>query len=190
MPFPLRSPRMLIEPLSAADVEDFVGYRRDPEVARYQSWDVDYSEADARKLVAGQPDATLPGPGRWLQLAVRSTNAPILYGDVAVHRLADQPHTFEVGVTFARRHQGRGYATEALERLLAHLFDQDAHRIVASCDARNTAVASLLRRVGLRLESHQVEADFFKGGWTDLDGYAILAREYQQAHRRPGPLLA
>ena len=53
-----------------------------------------------------------------------------------------------------------------------------AYRVVAFCDARNAPVARLLRRVGMRQESSQVEADYFKGEWTTLDGYAVLAREY------------
>lgn len=71
-------------------------------------------------------------------------------------------------------------AGEAIERLLMFLFDEvRAHRVVAFCDSRNARVASLLRRVGLRHESRQLEADMFKGEWSTLDGYAILAREYQ-----------
>lgn len=60
--------------------------------------------------------------------------------------------------------------------MLQYLFSTaDAHRLIAFCDARNAPVASLLNRVGMRQESRQIEADWFKGEWTTLDGYAILA---------------
>lgn len=49
----------------------------------------------------------------------------------------------------------------------------------ATLDARNTASAAVLRHVGLRQESHQVEADWFKDEWTTLDGWALLASEYR-----------
>jgi RimJ/RimL family protein N-acetyltransferase len=183
----LRGPRVLVEPLDEADVAAFTAYRRSPDVARWQGWDVDYDEADARRLVAGQPAGDLPGPGDWLQLAIRSPDRTVLHGDVGVHRLAEQPRTFELGVTLAPEAQGRGLGTEAVRCVLAYLFDAtgsgaDAHRVVAFCDARNAPVAALLRRVGMRHESRQVEADWFKGEWTTLDGYAVLAREF-----RPGP---
>ena len=178
MTYPLIADRVSIEPLAASDVNAFTGYRQDPEVARWQSWSTDYSRQDALALVETQSDAPLPQPGEWLQLAVRPIGKSGLLGDVAVHLLADQPSTFEIGVTFDRRHQGHGLAGEAVARVLNFLFvDQQAHRVVAFCDARNTAVANLLRRLGFRHESHQVEADFFKGEWTTLDGYALLARE-------------
>jgi len=186
----LRGSRVLIEPLVEADVAAFAAYRRSPDVARWQGWDVDYDAADARRLVADQPAGDLPGPGRWLQLAVRSPDRAVLHGDVGVHRLPEQPDTFELGVTLAPEAQGRGLGTEAVRCVLAYLFagvgsgagsGAGAHRVVAFCDARNAPVAALLRRAGMRHESRQVEADWFKGEWTTLDGYAVLAREFRHA---------
>ncbi len=179
----LRGPRVLVEPLAEADVAAFAAYRRLPEVARWQGWDTSYDEADARRLVATQPSG-LPAAGEWLQLAVRSPGGDVLYGDVGVHRLADRRDTFEVGVTLAPAAQGRGLGTEAVRTVLAHLFaEAGAHRVVARCDERNAPVAALLRRVGMRHESREVDADWFKGAWTTLDGYAGLAREHGRSPR-------
>jgi RimJ/RimL family protein N-acetyltransferase len=105
----------------------------------------------------------------------------VLVGDVAIHTLADQPDTYELGVTLAPAAQGKGLAAEAVAAVIAHLFaSRAAHRVVASCDARNEAVGRLLRRVGMRRESRQVDADWFKEEWTTLDGYAILRREWSR----------
>lgn len=178
MPILLTSARLTLSPLGVPDVTAFVRYRQDPQVARYQSWGVDYSPRDARDLVAQQPPGELPAAGEWLQLGVHDRATGELLGDVALHTLPDQPDSYEIGVTLAPSSQGRGIATEALGILLDHLFDvAGAHRVVASCDTRNHPVAALLTRLGLRRESSQVDADWFKGEWTTLDGYAILARE-------------
>jgi len=174
----LTTARLTIEPLAERDVDAFTGYRRDPDVGRYQSWDVDWSRADTERLVADQGDGQVPAPGRWLQLAVRETASGRLLGDLALHRLHEQRDTFEIGVTLSRSSQGRGVASEALSALLDLLVDHEhAHRVVASRDARNDPVARLLARVGFRMESRQVDADWCKGEWTTLDGYALLARE-------------
>jgi RimJ/RimL family protein N-acetyltransferase len=171
--------RLTIEPLGAQDVPEFVAYRRDPDVARWQSWEPTYSVNDAAELVAVQPRADLPPAGSWMQLAVRDTETGLLYGDVAVHTLGEQPDTYELGVTLASASQRRGIATEAVSAVLADLFvNSGAHRVVAFCDSRNEPVARLLRRVGMRHESSQTEGDWFKGEWTTLDGYAILEREH------------
>lgn len=179
MPLSLTTPRLVIEPLATADVPAFVAYRQDPDVARWQSWNTDYSEEDGFALVRSQPVRELPDPGDWLQLAVRDRSGAPLFGDVAVHRLAEQPDTYEIGMTLAPQFQHRGIAHEAVARVLDHLFaEADAHRVIAECDARNAPVARLLRGLGLRQESHQVEADWFKQEWTTVDGYAVLAAEH------------
>lgn len=49
--------------------------------------------------------------------------------------------------------------------------------MTATSDQRNTAVARLLTALGFRHEGRAVEADWFKGEWTTLDSWAILARE-------------
>jgi RimJ/RimL family protein N-acetyltransferase len=179
--------RLTIEPLSEADTVAFVAYRTHPDVARYQSWETTYGHDDALDLVRSQAGLELPTRGGWLQLGVH-TGGPhdhnTLVGDVAVHLLDDQPNTWEIGVTFAPQGQGRGLATEAVSAVVEALFDQHgAHRVVAFCDVRNIAVHRLFERVGLRLESHQVDADWFKGEWTTLDGYAVLAREWNGDER-------
>ena len=175
----LTTQRLRIEPLAEADIDAFAAYRRDPAIARYQSWETSYSAADAARLVAGQPTTELPAAGDWLQLALHAADDGRLVGDVAVHRLADQPDTFEIGVTLAPAAHGRGLAGEALTAVVDALFAvHGAHRVIATCDARNDAVRALLARIGLRQESHQVEADWFKGEWTTVDGFAVLATEW------------
>jgi RimJ/RimL family protein N-acetyltransferase len=176
--YPLLADRLLIEPLAERDAHAFAAYRQEVDVARFQGWTTDFSVADALTLINDQPAGSVPPPGEWLQLAARSRDNGVLYGDVAIHTVAEQPDTYEVGITFAPTHQGLGLAAEALQTVVDALFHQvHAHRVVAFCDTRNTSVASLLRRVRFRQESHQVDADFLKGEWTTVDGYALLATD-------------
>lgn len=189
---PLFTDRIEIDVLTAADVPAFVAYRQDPDVARYQSWDVDYDEQRAHRLVEGQNSLVggdgLPAAGDWVQLAVRDKQSRELFGDVAVHRLDDQPHTYEIGFTLAPAAQGRGLAAEAIRRVLDHLFrSAGAHRVTASCDTRNEASRRVLGRSGFNQEAHHVDADFFKGEWTTLDEFALLASEYETIADIGGP---
>ncbi len=166
----LTTERLVIEPLALADADAFVEYRRRPEVARYQSWTVDYARADALALIASQP-AGVPLPGGWVQLALRDDGR--LVGDLALHTLETQPRSYEVGVTLGV--PGRGYATEGMLALVSHLFEElGAHRVIAQSDARNDRVAALLTRVGFRHEGRAVEADWFKEEWTTVDSWAVL----------------
>jgi RimJ/RimL family protein N-acetyltransferase len=179
------SERLLLRPFRAEDLETFVAYRRDPEVARYQSWDASYSMADAERFLAAQRDVALGSPGEWVQLAAVDRRTGTLCGDCAVHILATQPATAEVGVTFARAHQGSGLATEALAAVIGHLFaEHRLHRVYAETDDRNAAGHRLFERLGFRCEARLVEADWFKGEWSTLRVFAVLRREWTS--RSPG----
>jgi RimJ/RimL family protein N-acetyltransferase len=177
VPIPLTTERLRIDPLGPRDIEPFVAYRRDPEVARWQSWESDFPLADAQRIFDSGTGYELPGAGGWLQLGVRDRTSGALHGDIGLHLLDDphQPRTWEFGVTFARASQGNGYAVEALEAAIRMLFvEEGAHRIVAFCDTRNEAVGRLCARLGMRHESRAVYAEYWKGEWTTTDGWALL----------------
>ena len=169
----LVTPRLTVRALRVDDLEPFVAYRQDADVARYQGWDPSFSMDDGRALVLQQPSAPSPPPGGWLQLALLAKDGALV-GDMALHTLESPPNTFEVGVTLAPSYQGSGLATEGLGAVLEHLFTSaGAQRVIAVCDARNTAIARLLLRVGLQKETSEGEAEFFKGEWVSLDTYAM-----------------
>ena len=92
---------------------------------------------------------------------------------------ADDPRQCEIGFTLAPEHQGRGYATEAARLLIGYLFTtRGKHRITAYCDARNTASAAVLERLGMRREGHLRESTWAKGEWTDDLVYGLLHDEW------------
>jgi RimJ/RimL family protein N-acetyltransferase len=177
--------RLRLRPFQVDDLEAFVAYRSDPEVARYQSWDDSYSLTDAQSFLASQRQLKLGQPGEWLQLAIVDRCTGGLCGDCAVRVEIDPPATAEIGVTLAPSRRSEGLATEALAAVVTALFEQHGmHRVFAEADDRNAAVKRLLERLAFRCEARLVEADWFKGEWSTLCVYAILDREWQA--RRDG----
>jgi RimJ/RimL family protein N-acetyltransferase len=168
--------RLSVRAMQPADVEAFVAYRSDPEVARYQSWS-DYTREQGRALVADMQSRQPGTPGEWVQLALDDGTA--LVGDLAVCVDADEHRQLEVGFTLAPGQQRKGYATEALCGLVGHAFGAwGMHRVVAITDTRNDAAAALLRRVGFRQEGHFVDNVFFKGAWGSELLFAVLESEW------------
>lgn len=173
------TPRLLLRRFGTADLPAMVAYRSDPVVARYQSWTPDWSLLDAMEFLRQDEATALGTRGAWTQVALVDRERGALVGDVALHFVAAQPDTVELGVTLARAHQGRGLAAEALRAVVSWLFSvHGTHRVLAHADARNAAVRRLLARVGLRQEAELVEADWWKDEWTTLCIYAVLAREW------------
>lgn len=174
------TPRLTVRAMLPNDVEAFVAYRSDPDVARYQSWE-DYTVEQGASLIAEMQELRPGIPGEWHQLAVVD-EAGHLVGDLALCVDADEHRQLEVGFTLAPEHQGKGYATEALRGLLGYAFGTlGMHRVVAVTDARNHAAAALLTRVGFRKEAHFRDNVFFKGAWGSELLFAMLASEW------PGP---
>ncbi|GAA1161098.1 GNAT family protein [Kribbella jejuensis] len=166
----VRTERLSVRRFTAGDAERFAAYRSDPVVARFQGWEAPVALADARETVerfaAGDPEA----PG-WFQYAVALDD--VLIGDLGL-KLHENRMQAELGFTLATEYQGHGYASEAVRGLLQHLFvDRQLHKVSAECDARNTASARLLERVGFTREGLRLSHTWFKGEWTDdlLYGY-------------------
>ncbi len=171
--------RVLVRRFTRDDLIDLVGYRTDPDVARYQDWDTDWGMADAERYLPSDDDPALGTPGRWEQLAVIDTASGDLCGDIGVHFLADQPATVEIGVTMAPRFQGQGLAADAVGSVVSLVFRAfAAHRVLAHVDARNAEARRLLDRLGFRQEAELKDADWFKGEWTTLCIYAVLVDEW------------
>ena len=177
--------RLRARSFSAADVEAFVAYRANPDVARYQSWS-DYTLERGEAFVGSLQGATPGVPGEWFQFALEARSDGILVGDLAFKVDADEPREAEVGFTLAPAQQGKGYGTEALTALLDYAFEAfGLHRVVAVTDALNAPAAALLERVGMRREGHFVENVFFKGAWGSELGFALLEREWSARRSQP-----
>jgi RimJ/RimL family protein N-acetyltransferase len=60
-----------------------------------------------------------------------------------------------------------------------HLFRvRGLHKVSAGCDARNTASARLLERVGFTREGLLRQQTWIKNEWTDDLLYGLLAHEW------------
>ncbi|MCP3141733.1 GNAT family N-acetyltransferase [Pyxidicoccus xibeiensis] len=174
--------RLVLRRLRADDLEALVAYRNDPEVARYQSWS-DYDAKRGSALIESM-HGRQPGEPGWFQFAIALKDTDALVGDCAL-RTDDDVRTGEIGFTLSRQHQGKGLGTEAVRALLGYTFDTlQMHRVIGVTDAKNTAAATVLERVGMRREGHYLENAWFKGAWGDEFLYALLGREWARATKR------
>jgi len=136
--FPLlETARLRLRRFAASDLPVFVAYRNDPEIARYQSWDT-FSEAEGHAFLREQLQ-TVPGtPGAWCQFALEHKATGRMLGDCALQVDAAEQRQGQIGFTLARENQGRGFATEAVARLLDYGFSElRLHRIIAITDSEH-----------------------------------------------------
>ena len=102
---------------------------------------------------------------------------------------ADPPEflTWEIGYIFNPAYWGKGYATEACQRMLQYGFEGlGAHRIKAGCSPDNPPSWRLLERLGMRREGYFKQHVFFRRTdegeplWLNSYEYAMLDKEYRQ----------
>jgi len=164
--------RLLLRPIEAADWPEIHRYMSDPEVTAWLPeglLDEAAAQAFAARHASDEAEA----------LAVLSRDGGEFVGHMVFHPWFGA-RTHEVGWVIARPHQGRGYATEAAQALLAHAFETlRCHRVIATCQPQNPASWRVMEKLGMRREAH-FRAGLLRpsGEWWDEYFYAILADEY------------
>jgi len=161
-----------------ADLSDFHVYRSNPEVTKYQGFDVMDIE-QAASFIKENSGKHFGKAGEWVQYGIENRETGKLIGDCAIKLDQYDVRIAEIGISISHLEQRKGYAKEALLSILTFLFDRkEIHRVVEIVDAENIASINLLKSTGFRQEGHFIENIFFKGKWGSEFQYAILKREW------------
>ena len=185
--YPLKTRRLLLQPFGPGDFEAIYAIERRADVMRYLYWeprtrDEAHASLDRRLAMTGIDDHADA-----LRLAILLAGTDTLIGDFSLRMRNREHRQGEIGFMFHPDHHGQGYATEAGRAVLELGFGSfGLHRIAGSCDARNTASARLMERLGMRLEGSLRETELVKGVWCDELIYAILADEWLGGVGRDG----
>lgn len=174
MELPLYTDRLLLRRFTPEDLIAFQSYRSDPEVGRYQGWEVMSDEA-ALAFLTDQSLTVFGTAGQWVQVAITHRDTGELIGDIGICVSEEHVGVVELGFTIARAAQGNGYATETLTALLDELLNMPGVRsVMAVTDARNDASIALLHRVGFAHQS--TKSTIFRGQPCDEHTFTFAAR--------------
>jgi RimJ/RimL family protein N-acetyltransferase len=177
----LCSERLVLRRLTQEDLSTFCEYRSDPRVAQYQDWTT-FPEEDGVRFLAEQAGLHPDVEGTLFQFAIGHKDTGQIIGDCGLKSLGDHPGQVEIGFTLAPDYHGKGYAMEAVTRLLDYVFGELCkHRVSAVTDTRNIRAVRLLERLGMRREGHFIRNVWFKGSWGDEYLYALLEEEWSQS---------
>lgn len=179
----IETERLAIKHLEKKYLSDFLMYRSNPEVTKYQGFDV-MDAGEAEKFILDNSPKRYGVPGEWVQYAIENRVTGRLIGDCAIKLDQWDPRIAEIGITISHLEQKKGFAKEVLTAILNFLFNEKAiHRVVETVDAENTASLKLLESIGFRQEGHFIENIFFKGKWGSEYQYAMLKREWDQKRK-------
>ena len=150
---------------SYSTTEDFLRFLPLPRQTRKSA-----EEFVSRIIAGGQPDSS----NDW-HFAMQVGDAPRLIGTIRVGVREPEHRQGDVGYAVHPGQWGRGYATEALGRILAFGFETlSLERIWATADIRNAASWRVMEKAGLQREGLMRHHRLIRGEWRDSVLYARI----------------
>ena len=174
----IQTTHLNIRHLELSDLSDFHIYRSNPEVTKYQGFDVMTIE-QAEKFIKDNSTKHFGNAGEWVQYGIENIATRQLIGDCAIKLDQYNTRIAQIGITISHLEQKKGFAKEVLLGILAFLFDtKEIHRVVEIVNTENIASINLLKSTGFKQEGYFIENIFFKGKWGSEFQYAMLKREW------------
>jgi RimJ/RimL family protein N-acetyltransferase len=168
----LRTERLVLRHLRPDEAGAVAEYKNDPEVARYQDWDLPYPVEEIAAKIAAYAQRPWPCPGSGLNVAIEHNGE--LIGDFGVG-WDDEGTEAEIGYTLRTGHHGKGFATEVVGAVVDRLFSEGVKRVTTSLDPENAASIRVLGKVGFRHEAtSRVE---IRGEWVEDELHALVRED-------------
>ena len=173
----LETERLLLRRIEKSDADDMYEYSCDRDVTKYLLWDAHPSEEYTQNYIAYLQERYAAGDFYDFAIVLKETGRMI--GTVGFTSFDLPNNSAEVGYVVSPSYQGRGYATEALKRLISFGFDVlGLSRISAVCMDGNAASLRVMEKSGLKREGLLRCAVLAKGEMKDVHVSAITEKDY------------
>jgi RimJ/RimL family protein N-acetyltransferase len=174
--------RVLLRPVTLADVPALYAIFGDAEVMRYWSTSPLAKLADAEslalKIISGYEEAT------FLQLGIVERKTSLLIGTCTIFAMHEASRRAELGYALHREYWGQGFMAEALDRIVDYAFSTlGLNRLEADIDPGNHASAKALSRLGFKQEGFMPERWIVNDAFSDSAVYGLLKRDWV-AHKQ------
>jgi RimJ/RimL family protein N-acetyltransferase len=177
----LETERLILRNLRESDLDDFHIYRSNPEICKFQGFDV-FTIEDSRAFIESQKNAKFGVPGEWMQVGFEYKVNKRLIGDLALKPEAVEPRTIEIGVTLNLEYRKKEFAVEAFTRIFEYLFSEtETHRVFGLLDVENAGSLRLLENLNFRREGEFKKSYWDKkmNEWRDEYLYALLKEDWK-----------
>lgn len=166
-----------------SDAEAFARWNLDGEMAR----DLDFvwppvSLAFVRKDLEGLTLRKLDGDAFFWVIEDAAGQA---VGQIATHGCEPRTGVFRYGLSVAREHRRRGYATEAVALVLKYYFEELRYqKCLVGVRSNNAASVALHERLGFVREGTLRRMAYTGGRFHDVYHYGMLKEEWEQSPLR------
>ena len=170
----LKTERLKLRPFEADDVDAIASYSIKDDFIRFMPLPPQTLESAAKFVLevvaAGQPDLK----NDW-HFAIQIWDAAPPIGSIRVGIREPDHRQGDVGYSLHHEQWGKGYATEALRRVLAFGFEElSLERIWATADVMNVASWRVMEKAGMEREGVMRHHRLIRGVWRDSVLYARI----------------
>lgn len=174
----LKTERLKLRPFEMDDVDAIASYSTEDDFIRFIPLPAQTFESAAKfvgKVVtAGQPD-----PQNDWHFAIQVGDAARPIGSIRVGIREPEHRQGDVGYALHHEQWGKGYATEALRRILAFGFGELLlERIWATADVMNIASWKVMEKAGMEREGVMRHHRLVRGLWRDSVLYARIRSQF------------
>lgn len=175
LPSRIETERLILRPLTMADLDDIWAYASDPEVTRFTIFDYHTNRRVTEAWLRSAVDSSV---GESFLFGMEHRKEKKVIGSCAI-RAWDRDHSrAEMGWALTRAYWNQGYATEAVRALIGFGFEYlKLNRLQALCIPAHSASRRVMEKAGMKLEGILRQAEFFKNAYQDLALYSILRKE-------------
>lgn len=174
----LSTQRLILKPAEPADLEDIHALHSLPETDEFNTLGIPRNVDETQQILQEWKNASEREQNPEYTFAIRDKKTNAFVGLIALK--CGNPKFRNGGVWYKLhvKHWGKGYATEALKRVLEFGFnDLKLHRIEAGCAVDNKGSARVLEKAGMFKEGRKRKVLPLKRGWSDNYEYAILEED-------------
>lgn len=174
----LTTPRLSLRLFSEADFENIHILQSIPEVDKFNTLGIPKDFEETKKVMTPLLESNQKETIDYYTFVIEQTGSKELVGLIALMLGSKKYNSAEVWFKLNPIYWGKGYATEALTKIIDFGFDSlNLHRIEAGCAVDNFASSKVLEKVGMKPEGRRRETLPLKTGWSDNYEYAILENE-------------
>ena len=174
----LRTPRLCLRQIVTSDLEAMFTYTSQREVSEYLLWSPHPTRDYTARYLTYLQDRYRAGD--FYDWAIVPNDVGCMIGTCGFTRFDFTNNSAEVGYVLNPAYHGKGYATEALLRVLSFAFhDLGVHRVEACYLENNLASRRVMERVGMTFEGFRRGAMLVKGRYENVGVCAVLREEYE-----------
>ena len=172
----LKTPRLTLRPLTLDDAEKmFQNWTHSVNATKYLTWpphgNLEVTKDRLRQQITEANE-------EW---GIVDTQTQELMGVIDVVGETTETQTKIIGYVLGEKFWNKGYMTEALEAVIAYLFDATAvNRIEATHDIANPGSGKVMEKAGMTFEGILRQAARNNQGVVDIAIYSILRADLEE----------